>query len=213
MEIKSNTSKDLWKKGLNYILSEGVTFKDVYKRNCKEVLHLGLILTEFNDIEYPVQKISSFSKWEYPKLGEIKSIVLEGNINNSFAYSYGERIFNFNGFNQIDDYIIPLLKKDPHSRRAVINLWNPNIDCNRDLVPGLVFIDFKLRGGKLVVFICIRSCDLFIGWPANLYQIYCLVNYVSKKLNYPLGEFSFFLTSAHIFEENLSEIKSVLTLN
>lgn len=210
MEIERNNAKDLWKDALNYVLDNGVKIKDRYNRYCREVLHLNLILTGFLDIEFPVEKVSSFGKWIYPRIGEIKSIMLEDSVGSAYSYSYGNRIFNFKGLNQIDSYVIPILKKDLSSRRAVVNLWDPLKDTSQVQVPGLVFLDFKVRDDKLHLFSLIRSNDLFIGWPANLYQLYVLANYVSKKLELEIGSIQTMSTSAHVFTDNLSEIKEVI---
>jgi thymidylate synthase len=56
----------------------------------------------------------------------------------------------------------------------------------------------------------IRSCDLFFGWPANIYQLYVLQKYVSEKVNCEIGTLSTFLASAHIFEDQFENIKKIL---
>lgn len=210
MEIVKDSAKGLWKSALKYALESGIKIKDRYNRSCREVLNLNLVLTGFKDVEFPIEKVSSFGKWVYPRIGEIKAIMLESGVGSSYAYSYGERIFNYDGFNQMDSYVIPTLKKDLNSRRAVINLWNPSVDTNKGQVPGLIFLDFKVREGKVNLFALIRSNDLFIGWPANVYQLYVLANYVSKKLGLEIGSISTMSTSAHIFLDNLDEIKEVI---
>ncbi len=210
MEIQKDNTKELWKEALNYILEKGTKIKDRYGRYCKEVMHLNLVLTGFADIEMPIEKISSFGKWVYPRIGEIKAIMLESNVGNSYEYSYGDRVFSFHGFNQMDNYVIPILKKDINSRRAVISLWDPLKDPSKNQAPGLVFLDFKVRDNKINLFALIRSNDLFIGWPANLYQLYVLANYVSKKLELEIGSITTMSTSAHVFLDNLDEIKEVI---
>lgn len=215
MEIIKQSAIELWKDALQYIFAEGTEHVDNTKRVCKEVLHLNLLLKDnFSDIQGPIDAISSSKKWIYPRLQEIAAIMLEGNLSKSYAYSYGERIFSFSEqkINQVDHFIIPLLKKDPNSRRAVISLWNPEFDSDisRKVVPGLINIDFKLREGKLHLSAIVRSNDIFIGWPANVYQLYVLGNYVANKLQVTLGSIATFSMSAHIFKENYADIKKML---
>lgn len=215
MEIIRNSAMELWKDALDYIYEHGAEYVDNTKRVCKEVLQLNLVLKDnFSDIQVPIETISGSKKWIYPRLQEIAAIMLEGNLSKSYAYSYGERIFAFSQekINQIDNFVIPLLKKDPESRRAVVVLWSPERDNQLDLkvAPGLITIDFKLREGKLHMVAIVRSNDIFVGWPANVYQLYVLGNYVSSKLHVHLGSITTFSTSAHVFKENYADIKKML---
>lgn len=214
MEIIDTSAKELWKKGLNYILNEGIDFKDQNGRICREVNALMMRLTDFKDVDYPIESLSHISDWIYPRLSEMKSIILEGKLAKSYVYSYGERVFSYskNAINQMDDFVIPLLKKNPSSRKAVITLWNPEKDAKPEAVisPGLVVLDFKLRDNKLIVFALVRSNDIFIGWPANLYQLYVLGEYICKKIHCKMGSITTCSTSAHVFEENRSQIQKLV---
>jgi thymidylate synthase len=185
MEIESIHARDLWKKVLKYIQDTGDSFTDHDKRTCIECLNITLSLTQVSDIHSPLEIISQSKKWVYPKAKEIENFVLDGHLSPSFAYSYGERLFLHSGpssINQIDSYIIPLLKKNPYSRRAVAVIWNPSKDADfKAHVPGLLYVDFKLRHNMLHASCSIRSCDALIGLPANMYELYVLASYVAKK--------------------------------
>ena len=56
----------------------------------------------------------------------------------------------------------------------------------------------------------IRSNDLFFGWPANLYQIYCLQKLVADELNVETGDIVTISNSAHFFKEDLEFIENLL---
>ncbi len=204
MEITRKTTLETWKDTLKYVIEKGEDFDDVNKRVCREVLNLKVtILNPLKDITMPIEILNGFEKWVYPHLAEIANITLAKNMG-----------FNFNdSVNQIDDFIIPLLKKDPNSRRAVVTTWNPLQDSNvyNKLVPGLMMIDFKLRDGKLNLTSVVRSNDMFFGWSANIYQLFVLQKYVMEKLDCKIGSLSTFSTSAHIFGDQFSDIKKVLS--
>ena len=213
MEIHKTSAMELWKEALEYLQKEGTEYIDNTKRICKEVLRLSLVLEgDFLDIQDPINAISSSKKWIYPKMQEITAIMLEGKLSKSYTYSYGERIFSYYTTNQMDDFIIPLLKKDPESRRAVVTLWDPKKDGDlyKKAVPGLISIDFKIRNKKLHLTAIVRSNDIFIGWPANLYQLYVLGEYITQKLQIQLGSITTFSTSAHIFKDNYADIKNTI---
>lgn len=215
--FKESSTYKVWKKALRHVLEEGDVFEDEDGRVCKEVSNMALKIEDpETDIKKPINRLNSFDKWIYPSLDEIKNNILSKDSSIGYEYSYGNRILSYSGNgeekDQLNDFVIPLLKKNPNSRRAVINVWNPLVDSNffKKEIPGVVSIDFKVRKGKLNVTELIRSNDLFYGWPANIYQIYCLQSFVSDKLNVDPGFLSTVSTSAHIFEEQFEYIEEVV---
>jgi thymidylate synthase (methanogen type) len=212
MEIKEKTALDAWKKSLKYILDNGIDFIDKDKRNCRETLNLTIIIEDSEkDYEKPIDIMQQF-EWVYPSKEELESIMLNKEQPASYEYSYGPRIFNFKGVDQINDFIIPILKKDPSSRRAIITLFDPSIDSNllSKNVPSLLYIYFKIKDGKLTLTCSIRSNDLFIGWPGNIYQIILLQKHVAGLLGIQTGELTTVSGSAHIFHEHFEMIEKIL---
>ncbi|PIZ54003.1 hypothetical protein COY26_00300, partial [Candidatus Woesearchaeota archaeon CG_4_10_14_0_2_um_filter_33_10] len=70
-------------------------------------------------------------------------------------------------------------------------------------------IDFKIRKQKLNATMVVRSNDLFFGWPANLYQLFVLQDYIGKKLGCKTGSLTTFSNSAHIFKDQFEDIQQV----
>lgn len=212
MEIEEKSAVKLWAKALESLFEFGNVVVDTNKRESKEVQRLSLTLNSFADIKQPVEFLSNSKKWLYPRFKEIESIILESDLSKSYVYSYGERIFGYGekAINQLEEFLIPLLKKDPLSRRGIITIWDPAKDCNESIVPGLVSIDVKLRDGKVNLIALVRSNDIFIGWPANLYQLYILAKYISSRINVEIGTITTYSTSAHIFKDNYDDIKEVI---
>jgi len=131
----------------------------------------------------------------------------------TYSFSYGPRLFNFdNAINQIDGFLIPLLKKNNFSRRGIVILWHPTEDSKsyKREIPALISIDFKMRNKKLNVTAIVRSNDLFFGWPANIYQIFVLQEYVAKELNCKTGSLTTFSNSAHIFKDQFEDIHKII---
>lgn len=212
MEIKEKKVLDAWKNALRYVLNNGDDFIDRDERNCREVLNLIVIVEDpEEDYEKPIDMIQQF-EWVYPSKEELESIMLSKEQSASYEYSYGPRIFNFNGVDQINNFIIPLLKKDPTSRRAVITLFDPSTDSNllSKNIPSLLHMYFKIKGGRLTLTCSIRSNDLFIGWPGNIYQIVVLQKHVAELLGINIGSLTIISGSAHIFHEHFEMIESIL---
>ena len=216
MEITAKTAFEAWKKALSFVLKNGKEFNDE-GRVCKEVLNLSIcILDPTKGTREPIEELRKFKKWVYPPIEEIKEIALEKKSNPAYTYSYGPRIFNFQEkIDQINNYVIPLLKNNPYSRRGVVSFWDPTSDSityKKD-VPSLLSIDFLIRDGKLNTTYYIRSNDLFFGFPANVYQLFIIQEYVANQLDIPIGSLTIFSASAHIFDDQFENIQDIIKLD
>lgn len=213
MEIIEKTVFTAWKSSLIHIKDNGKDFKDTDGRVCREELNLTVIIEEpSTDFERPIDMMQEF-EWIYPSKEELASIILNKEESAVYEYSYGPRIFHYERVvDQINDFVIPLLKKDPLSRRAVVSLFNPitDSDINSKNIPSLMFIYFKILNDKLSATCFIRSNDFFIGWPGNIYQIYVLQKYVAEKLGKGIGNLTTTSCSAHIFHEHFEMIDRIL---
>lgn len=211
--IVAKNTLEAWISALCYVLRHGEDFVDDNNRTCREVLNLGVTIENPEaDIARPIRIINGFQKWDYPDIDEIARIILETKLAPEYAYGYGPRIFNFHGKkNQVQEFIIPLLKSNPHSRRATLCLWDPLEDSDpfkRD-IPGLVLIDFKQRKSRLNMTVVARSNDLFFGWPANVYQAHVLQKYVAENINCMTGSITTLSISAHIFQDQFPYARKI----
>jgi len=130
-----------------------------------------------------------------------------------YDYLYGQRIFSYAGTtNQVDDYVIPLLKRNPDTRRAVIALLNPPRDLRPDAsnVLGVSLIHFRILDGRLTVTTVIRTSGFFTGWPANVFQIAKLQEHVAHVLQLPPGSITTISLAAHVHTEHLDDLELVL---
>ena len=212
MDIREKTAEKVWKKMLRAVMENGTEFIDRRGRLCKEVLNIITTIETPENITKPIEILSSFKKWEYPSLEELKAFMLEKEDVPGYYYHYGSRAFNYNGIDKINNYIIPLLKKDSTSKRAILVFYGPEKDTLplKKETPGMVMINFNIRNKKLHATAVIRSNDLFYGWPGNVVQTYFLAEYVSKELNVPLGTISTISISAHIFQDQFEDIRKII---
>jgi thymidylate synthase len=212
MEITGENPEDVWRKALKHVFEKGKDFTDRDSRVCREAMNLCLTIKDASEVTKPIEVINSFRKWVYPPLDELKSVVLNKKEIPGYYYNYGARAFNFNTINQIDDYVIPLLKKDGTSRRATVVFYNPEKDSflHKKDIPGMIMVTFNIRKGKLNATTLVRSNDLFFGWPANIYQTYVIQDYVAKELGCEKGSITTFSISAHIFEDQFDHVRKVI---
>lgn len=181
---------------LNNINNNIITLTE--KKISKEYL-IGELLWYFNarnDVEF----ISKFgSLW--------KRISDDGLTNNS---AYGHIIFKKHGFNQLNK-IIELLKKDPSSRRAVININIPNekvIETKDE--PCTIAIQFLVRDGKVNCTVMMRSNDIWFGLPYDIVFFTTLQKIIANELNLEFGSYTHFATSLHMYQRNRESISNIV---
>lgn len=191
---------EAWHHALKKIQQEGIAFTDDEKRTCYEVENMTVRVDDLSDVKKPLQWLRTQSDWYYPTDQELQKMLF-GNIEEDLLYSYGSRLFRFQKeINQLDGYIIPLLKENPNSRRAIAILADPLIDeLPQQNFISLLSVWFRIVNNKLCLSAVIRSSDFVLGWPANIYQAHLLQQYVAQKLNVSAGSITTISLSAHYF--------------
>ena len=208
MNFQNSSLQKLWKDALVFSLDG--THGRYGDAICYEQLNVCITLTRpFKDITEPLRSLAIRHNWIYPDLHELKSIVLEKHSSPHYKYSYANRLFAYQDiYDQIGSYVLPLLAKDPLSRRACVSLIDPAKDAfsENSFFPGLSLIQFQVRNGSLVLSAFIRSCDAFLGLPANLFQLKCIGDLVAAKLDLGFEQISIFTPNLHVYEHMLPEI-------
>lgn len=126
----------------------------------------------------------------------------DGKTNNS---AYGYILFKKYGFNQLEQ-IISLLKKDPNTRRALLNISDPTIDrINTKDMQCTVGIDFLNRDGELDMTVVMRSNDVFFGFPYDCVFFMSIQKYVAKRLGLRVGKYVHHSISMHMYERDIQK--------
>ena len=213
MEINAQNIKEAWIKALQNIIKNGRRFKDRMGRVCIERDDMLLHIANIEDaIREPINIILKVTKFMYPSFEEMKNVIFSKQ-RSTYNYTYGKRIFSYDEkIDQIHDYIIPLLQENPQSRQGIVNIYNAVKDVNSttQIIPSWCSIYICIREEKLHMTAHIRSNDIFVGLPANGYQLYILQKYIAQKLQKATGKLSIFSNSAHIFEDQLKDIEKVI---
>lgn len=136
----------------------------------------------------------------------------DGKTNNS---AYGYILFKKYGFNQLEQ-IIELLKKDPTTRRAVLNISDPAINriTTKDM-QCTMSIQFLIRNGKLEETVYMRSNDVFFGLPYDYFFFVSLGQYIAKQLDLELSLYTHHATSMHMYlrDEDKFNVKELSIIN
>jgi thymidylate synthase len=128
----------------------------------------------------------------------------------SFFGAYGPKIID-----QLP-YVLDKLSDDPCTRQAGINIWREKPEPTKD-VPCTTTIFFSIRDGKLNAHVFMRSSDIWLGVPYDVFNFSMLVHLVCAYLNARVlsetvlpGNLFLTAASSHIYETNIDEAFKIL---
>ena len=84
---------------------------------------------------------------------------------------------------------IDLIKRDPNSRRIIVNAWNVGELERMALTPCHALFQFYVAGGKLSCQLYQRSADVFLGVPFNIASYALLTHMVAQQCELGVGDF------------------------
>ncbi len=222
--IRARSIPDAWHRGLNLIWRQGAEITDERGTRIKELLSLQVV------VEDPYHEMIPHEySWNDERLEEYAHQLLTGE-NPGFEYTYGERLRHWeipeasrstssqdasmrlyvsSPVDQID-HVICRLRRSPSTRRATAVTWIPPVDNSKDEVPCMIVDDFKLRDGSLNLAVFFRSHDFAGAYPANLYGLARVLEYVSREVGAEPGSISTTSSSAHIYEHDWDWVREML---
>lgn len=111
--------------------------------------------------------------------------------------AYGPRIYR-----QIET-VVNLLKADIDTRQAIITVFSPSdIQIATKDVPCTCTIQFLIRNNELDAIVYMRSNDLMLGFPYDVYSFTILQELIAVSLGVNLGKYYHFIGSLHIYEND-----------
>ncbi len=116
--------------------------------------------------------------------------------------AYGPRMRRWHGVDQLD-HVRRLLQRDPDSRQAVIALYDPSRDTrgHRD-VPCTLSYRFFVRDGRLEMHTTMRSNDVWLGLPYDLFTATLLQEVLAGWLGVELGGYHHHVDSLHLYAQH-----------
>lgn len=107
--------------------------------------------------------------------------------------------------------LIDQIKKNPDSRRLIVNAWNVSDIPKMALPPCHCLFQFYVANGRLSCQLFQRSADFFLGIPFNIASYALLTLMVAKVCDLEPGEFIHTFGDVHIYENHLEQVKLQLT--
>jgi len=118
----------------------------------------------------------------------------------TFHGAYGARL-RHNGIDQIQT-AIEMLKKDPTTRRVVLQLWDHMLDLNHPSkdIPCNDMIGLKVRDNELQMTVFCRSNDMVWGaYGTNVVQFSMLQEFIASAAGVKVGPYTQISDSFHVY--------------
>ncbi len=201
--------------------------KDLYTEgkkvgNTRELSNVTITLNNIEENVVGIRNISAsylFGEWLWyftarnntkfiSKFGSMWEKLSDDGITNNSAYGY--IMMQKFGFDQIAK-VIELLKADPNSRRAVINLNTPNqrvIETKDE--PCTIALQFRIRNNKLYCTTMMRSNDIWFGLPYDIAFFTELQMFIADALGIEYGSYTHFDVSLHVYEKDIPKIQNIV---
>lgn len=215
MYLRDDRVGDIWLTLLHHLLNDG-NLVSPRGLECREIIGVTLELTDArnNLFAHEHRKLSyrfGIAEWLWIWYG-YEDVATIGRFNSNiaqfsddgrmFAGAYGPRI------RRLWDDRIAMLRRDPHTRQAVIPVYTPPAAPTKD-VPCTLTFQLLARGGRLHALVAMRSSDVWLGLPYDIFNFSMLLNIAAMELNLEVGYLKMFLGSSHLYERDVERARAV----
>lgn len=182
-------------------MQEGLPFVTVKKLNYRACIYELLWFLKGNtNIKYLVDNgVHIWDAWADK----------EGNLGPVYGKQWRD-----SGLKHIDQVqqVIDTIKKDPYSRRLIIDAWSPSELDDMALPPCHILYQFYVEPseGTLNLSVYMRSADLFLGVPFDIAEGSLLLSLVAKVTGYVPSKLIYTFGDAHIYVNHISAVDTML---
>ncbi|MFY7992842.1 MAG: thymidylate synthase [Bacteriovoracaceae bacterium] len=184
---------------MRFNLAEGFPLVTTKKCHMKSIIHeLLWFLKGDSNIQYLKDNgVSIWNEWadENGNLGPVYGVQWR-----SWKTADGRTV------DQISN-LIEMIKKNPDSRRLIVNAWNVADVDKMALPPCHTMFQFYVANNKLSCQLYQRSADIFLGVPFNIASYALLTMMVAQVCHLELGDFVHTFGDAHLYTNHLEQTK------
>jgi len=214
VRVAGKTTAQTWLKVLNNIMRYGRVKSTRYTKEneLKELLNIIAVVYEEDPDNIYFPHYLPFTKKDlevyYPQVLSVKQIP-------GIAYTYGQRLRNHDGVDQIAE-IVKLIKTRPFSKKMIAVTANVKEDwgvVNHGDTPCLTNVLCSIQDSKLFMTTHFRSQDMVHGWPRNVFSLRKLQKIIADEAGYEMGAFCMITHSAHIYSDDYELVEKILAEN
>ncbi|MBI5371660.1 MAG: thymidylate synthase [Sphingobacteriales bacterium] len=107
--------------------------------------------------------------------------------------------------------LVTQLKKNPDSRRLIVNAWNVADLPEMALMPCHTMFQFYVANGRLSCQLYQRSADVFLGVPFNIASYALLTLMLAQVCDLQPGDFVHTFGDVHIYNNHMEQVKLQLS--
>lgn len=181
---------------LRQVMLFGKTTGTAYGSRQKELLHTTVVIEDEDNSWNPSLPIGKDTIERHKEL-----LQKSNGHGDDVMYTYGHRMHDYFMFDQVEE-AMQRIRDHNETRRAVISLWDPNIDSYSNSPPCMTLVQFQLRDNRLHCTVYYRSHDVWRAWIPNVYGMRSVQEEVAAEVGAELGALIIVGNSSHIYEEN-----------
>ncbi|MBI2148023.1 thymidylate synthase [Candidatus Woesearchaeota archaeon] len=204
--VRAKTVGEAWLQALQAVMKFGSMKESQRGEQQKEAINLAITITDEDPDSISWKEYFNFTREDleryYPQ-------VLSPDMVDTVKYTYGKRLMDFQGKDQIA-LMIEELKRAPHTRRAVAVLWDVLQDAASDEPPCFNLLQALVQDGRLFLTAFIRSNDMVDAWPRNAFALRKLQQRIAKETGHGLGHLTTISGSAHIYQRSMKQAMAIL---
>ncbi len=188
---------------MRFDLARGFPLMTTKKTHLKSIIHelIWFLQGETNTRYLKENGVSIWDEW--------------ADVDGNLGPIYGAQWRSWKGsdgrvFDQITQ-VVDLIRKNPDSRRLIVNAWNVGELDKMALPPCHAFFQFYVAQGRLSCQLYQRSADIFLGVPFNIASYALLTMMVAQVTGLQPGDFVHTLGDAHLYSNHLDQARLQLT--
>ncbi|HET7201843.1 MAG TPA: thymidylate synthase [Steroidobacteraceae bacterium] len=102
---------------------------------------------------------------------------------------------------------LELIRRDPDSRRIIVNAWNVGELERMALTPCHALFQFYVADGRLSCQLYQRSADVFLGVPFNIASYALLTHMVAQQCDLQVGDFVWTGGDTHLYVNHVEQAR------
>lgn len=208
--LQHPTVESAWPWVLKHITRFGAIKETEYGMREKELLNLVVVITAEDPDNIKFADYFNFSQQDFENYAPQVLTAQPLDETGGLSYTYGMRLRDFQGVDQIKEGIIERLKKSIYSRRAIALTWQIEKDIKSAQPPCLVSVQALAQENKLYLTAYFRSNDMFAAWPQNALALRKMQDAIAKEVGITMGSLTTISCSAHIYEQDFEAAESII---
>ena len=165
---------------------------------------LWIYQEQSNDVRWLQERgVKIWNEWQIDENGDYMGKHFGKEYAHTIGTAYGWIVDKY----QLTQNLIEKIKTDPSDRRMIMSLWQ-NEWLPTAALPSCVWnSQWSVIDGKLHIAVTVRSNDVPLGMPFNVSQYAVLCHLIARVCNLKVGQMTYFINDAHIYENQIDGIK------